>query len=100
MKTETVKLRWHLYHWGDRAYEDCYAEIVAEVPDTWRKTMPAEDEVKVISVTVEDDSQKFLVGVYRTDMALLHKDLLEYADAELVIDTLSESDEIEEDGWL
>jgi len=65
---------WDLYQWGDRAYEDCKAIVVLEVPDNWKAKLPNEDEIIIKSVTVNEDTKKYLKG-FHTDLEALYKTL-------------------------
>ena len=82
--------KWNLYSWGDRAYEDCIALVTVEVPDTWKTIEPTEEQLTVVSVVLEPDTEKYLKGTYRTDIGKLTKDLTNDVNSDDILEDMAE----------
>ena len=92
--------RWQLYWWGDRAYEDCIALVEVNVPDNWKEVEPPESKCTLSDITIEEQTEKYLVGTYHTDIPKLieqlKKDLKHDRMMEDLIEDMVENDTV----WL
>ena len=64
-----------LYGIYDRAYEDCKAHVVCEVPDNYEEIAPKYAEVKLVNIQLEEDTERWLTGTYFTDVDKLIADI-------------------------
>ena len=69
MKETTVEL--DLYTLYDRAYEDCIAHLILNVPDNYKITCPKQEEITLKEIIIPGDTRDYLEGIYHTDIAKL-----------------------------
>jgi len=88
------KFDYDLYGCGGRAYEDCAAVVVADVPVDWKIRCPAEDEITVKSITIDEDTRKYLTAYY-TDFAALEASLMKGFNKEEITEAMCDELDLE-----
>jgi hypothetical protein len=77
-----LTVKYGLYDQFDRMWEDCYALVEVEVPDTVATESP--DSIKILGVKLDQDTEDYARGIYIDIPAFLNdvtacltKDVLE-----------------------
>ena len=83
--------KWNLYWWGDRAFEDCIALVTLQVPSDWKTVEPSTEQLIVMRIVLDEDTENYLVSTYHTDVAKLITTLKKDIELDDVLEDMAEN---------